>query len=333
MPEYDNTAIDTTMTKLLNKGYSEDEVVEYIKTYKHEYLLDDLSVPENGKGRGGLFAPKKLEALKKIPRKMGLGDLPIHERAGKGTAASFADSWTGALSTYANIVDPRDILTPGKMLTDASRRQKENVTELLNIKDVYERELAENPPEGGLEHFVEVGAYVAGKISDFRIFSVIMAPIKSIQGLKYLKKYPRFAKFFAESQHTGAVFAGVESKHGPEAAVQGYLAGQVLHVAQLPKSPAVKAVTLGLTGKLTAMLQGATPDQSNAQAVLFMIYPLIDAMSKQRVTPKEYSKGKAEVLRIAHDAGIPKENTLAVFKEVEAVSRGNLTKGMADYLH
>ena len=345
MPDYDNDRIDATMTKLLNKGYSEEEVILYIKTYKDDYLLEEVSVPKNGKGKkpvgfGGLFTQEGLESLgKQLPKIVG-SDMPLGERVKKRAVATFADTYTSDAASFANIIDPTQILTPGKMLTEAGKRRETYMQDMAEIKDVYEKELAENPPQSGLEHFVEAGASVAGIIPDFMAISRIMAPLKSLQGLKYLKNHPRFAKFFAESQRTAATFAGVESKHGPEAAVNGYLAGMVVHIGALPSNPAVKSITLGVAGKFLATLQGATPDQANAQTLLFMLWPLID-MGKSRgfgrgkaeaSKAKEYTRAKSEFVRIAEDTGVPKENALTVIKEGEAISRGELPKPVADWL-
>ncbi len=313
MPQFDEVKLDRDIDFLVNEGFTDAEIDDYLEHNIKNYS----SVPENGKGGGGLFAPRKVKALGKIPRKMGLGDFPVYERAAKKAVATFAGTY--APEFLGRLVE----------LGEGTEGREAYLKNMTDIKGVYEKELAENPAEGGLEHFAEAAGSVAGVMPDFVGMGKIMAPVKSLQALPFLKKYPKFAKFFAESQHAGATFAGVESKHGPEAALQGYLAGQAFHIAGLPKSKAVKAVTLGLTGKWTAMLQGATPDQSNAQGLLFMALALT---SIGRVRPREYKKAKAEFLKIAEETGVSKENASAVAGEVGVVSRGMLPKNVADYL-
>ncbi len=380
MPEYDTVRMDEDMDLLL-KDYTEDEVVDYMKANKGDYVIDDSSVPKNGKGGGGLFSPKKIEALRKIPGKIGMGsDMPLGERAGKTITSGFADSWVG--SGLAWLEDPSLEVEQERYdrlqayNEDASLSSSEvpkRPKGLLELKEVYEKELAENPPEGFVEHAVTTSAYIGSKVPDFLVLGEILAPLKSLEALSFLAKYPRFAHFFAQSQHTGAIFAGIEAKHGPEAAIKGYLAGLVFTAAQLPKSVAVKAVTLGLIGKWGSMLQGASTDESNANAVILAMMPVIHSVagggtgegvvtgarkayagrtrhpkgvtrlgegevvggraSKQaRLTPNEYSRAKADALRIARKAGIPRERALAVYGEMEHVARGNITKGMANYL-
>ncbi len=310
------------------------------KIGKEEKPTGLAAIFEGGSGEPGEFLSRVFNPLNRS------GKLDVFTRAKYRTVALFADTYTpqyltkvtgfGAFELVKQELE-RVVAGEGLDLLNIGKRKDKLMQDYLDnmneIKEKYEHELAENPAETGLESFVEAGAGVAAIMPDFIAMGYILAPIKGIAALKWLKNYPRLAKFFAESQHSAATFAGVESKHGLDAMVDGYLAGMAFHVAGLPKNPLAKSMLLGITGKLTAKLQGADETQANAQALLFMLLPLV-GMGKGRrkgtdFKPAEYKTAKQEFLRITDDAGVPKKNALEVIKDVETLAEGNIPNEMA----